>query len=302
MQILLTGESSLAFLLCVALSFLLFMALRSLRLLISLLFSIVRFFRRGVFRFNTGFVISVLACAFLLWGFRFQAAQLTADIKQRWISPTYILPQDTSAWALNRYETELDRHVSPAQSELIRRRTREIAARIGSTPRAIYEVAFSECGLNPFAFNVSQKTGDTLAAGWIQFTRVGIRSLTIEGKPATFARVKQACRERDAALMMDLTEQYLVNAAAGRPLPNSTELYTAIFAPSYIGEPESKVLYSGHENPSYYLNSVLDGRRFYSRTQADGSEKIFWYRKPDGAITKQDLRLHLAWKCSKFLN
>ena len=37
MQIVLTGESSLAFLLCLVLSFLLFMALRSFRLLISLL-------------------------------------------------------------------------------------------------------------------------------------------------------------------------------------------------------------------------------------------------------------------------
>jgi len=258
--------------------------------------------RKAFLRLSIKTGLFYVFCGLAIFLFRPQVVDAIQYAERNWLSPTYLLPQDTSAWALSRYEAELDRHVSPEQSELIRRRTREIAARIGCPPRAIYEVAFSECGLNPFAVNINRATGDTLAAGWIQFTRAGVKGLTINGRPATFADAKAACVRRDAGLMMDLTEQYLVRAAAGRPLPNSTEVYTAIFAPYFIGAPESQVLYSGHENPAYYLNSVLDGRRFSSKKMADGSEKILWSRKPDGAITKQDLRLHLAWKCAKFLN
>lgn len=301
LQIFLTGEASLALLVCLVLAVLLLTALKFTRRAKQIVFRALTLIRALFLRPNrTNLILTGCLAAFLFIG-RFQAAQIVQVIKQRWVSPTFITAQDTSAWATSRYESELDRHLSERQSETVKRRTRETAARIGATPGAIYQVAQSECGLDPFAFNINKRTGDTLAAGWIQFTPAGLRGLLINGMPATFARVKQACRERDVELIMDLTDQYLIRAAAGRPLSTGAEIYTAIFAPSAIGKPASTVLYSGHENPAYYLNEGLDGRRFTSRMMPDGREKIFWTRKPDGAITKNDLRLHLAWKCAMFL-
>ncbi len=207
-------------------------------------------------------------------------------VEQNWISPAYVTPQDTSSWALSQYESAMERKLSPGEADIVKRRTREIAAKVGSTPQAIYEVAYSECGLNPFCIRT-----DGIAAGWLQFTRTGLAGLGV-----SLDEVKRACYNRDATFVMDLSERYLIRAANGHPLPTSADVYTAVFAPSFVGQPESTILYSGHNRPSYFLNAGLDGHKYRMK-----GNKLVWFREPDGAITISDLRLALAAKRCKFL-
>ena len=225
-------------------------------------------------------------CGLALYPFRLDLKEAIQYAENNWIAPTYISPSDTSAWALSQYEAHLEKQVTPDEADIIKRRTREIAARVGSTPLAIYEVAYSECGLNPFVIRT-----DGVAAGWIQFTRAGLSGLGV-----SLEEVKAACQSRDAAFIMDLTERYLVMAANGHPLPTSTEIYTAVFAPSFVGREESCILYQGFNRPSYFLNAGLDGHKY----RREGN-RIVWYRDPDGTITIKDLRLALMAKRAKFL-
>lgn len=207
-------------------------------------------------------------------------------VENNWIDPVYVTPADTSAWALSQYEAALERKLSPGEAETVKRRTREIAAKVGGTPQAIYEVAYSECGLNPFCIR-----NDGIAAGWLQFTRAGL-----DGLGVSLDEVKRACYNRDAAFIMDVSEKYLVRAAGGHALPTSTDIYTAVFAPAFVGMPESTILYQGHNRPSYFLNAGLDGHKYRM-----SGNKLVWFREPDGAITINDLRLALAAKRCKFL-
>lgn len=212
-------------------------------------------------------------------------------VENNYLHPVYITPADTSAWALSRYEAALEKNLSPGEAEIVKRRTRETAARVGSTPLAIYEVAYSECGLNPFCIRK-----DGIAAGWLQFTRAGL-----EGLGVSLDEVKRACHDRDAAFIMDVSERYLVRAANGHALPTSTDIYTAVFAPAFVGQPENTILYSGKDRPSYFLNAGLDGHKYRVKRLPDGREKLVWYRSPDGAITINDLRWALAARRALFL-
>lgn len=203
-------------------------------------------------------------------------------------APAYVVG-DTSAHTLAIYEAELSKRCDTYEAEIVKRRTREIAAKVGTTPLSIYEVAYSECGLNPF-----QVRTDGIAAGWIQFTRAGVAGI------ATMEEVKAACQRRDIEKMMDWTEVYLARAAAGRPLGDATGVYTAVFAPGFIGAADATVLYAGFENPAYALNDCLDG--YYTKQAADGRQQIFRSRGMcDGKITVGDLRLHLEAKKSRLL-
>lgn len=208
-------------------------------------------------------------------------------VEENLIHPVYVTPQDTSAWALSQYEAALERKLSPGESDIVKRRTREIAAKVGSTPQAIYEVAYSECGLNPFCIRT-----DGIAAGWLQFTRAGLEGLNV-----SLDDVKRACYNRNADFVMDVSERYLVRAAGGHPLLTSADVYTAVFAPSFVGMTDSTILYSGRNRPSYFLNAGLDGHKYRM-----SGNKLVWFREPDGAITISDLRLALAAKRFKFLS
>lgn len=200
------------------------------------------------------------------------------------IQPAYVTG-DTSRHALAIYEAELDRHCDSYEAAVVKRRVREIAAKIGSTPLAVMEVAYSECGLNPF-----QVRKDGIAAGIIQFTRAGAQGIT------TLEAVKEACKRRDVERMMDWTETYLVNAAAGRALPDATAVYVAVFAPGHIGADDGRVLYEGWNNPSYRLNDCFDG--YY----VEQSGRIIRSRGAmDGRITIAELRLHLEAKKARLL-
>lgn len=286
-QIMLSDQDyALRFLLCIVLVLVILQALKIAREAFFLLCACVRAARRLIVKMTprrwllTGIVagcftpLTPVAVVGIQWA------------ENNWLHPLYVTPQDTSAWALSRYEAALEKKLSPGEAETVKRRTREIAARVGSSPQAIYEVAYSECGLDPFCIRK-----DGIAAGWLQFTAVGL-----SGFGVSLDQVKAACRRRDAAFIMDLSERYLIFWAKGRPLPTSTEVYTAVFAPSHFGEPDEAVLYSGWDRPSYLLNAGLDGHKYRMK-----GNKLVWFREPDGAITINDLRLALAAKRCKFL-
>lgn len=221
--------------------------------------------------------------------FRLEISDALQVLEQR-INPAFVT-SDTSRHALAVYEAELSRRVDTYEAQVIRRRTEEMAAKVGSTPLAIYEVAFSECGLNPFEIRKDGK-----AAGWIQFTRSGLIGL-----PATLEQVKEMCRRRDVEGIMDLTEQYLISRAAGRPLPAAVDVYTAVFAPAFVGREEDAVMYSGWSNDAYALNMGLDG--YFTEVTADGRQRIVRsLARCDGKITIRDLRLHLEAKKSRLLS
>ena len=276
---------------CLLVVFLAAQALKIVSKTLSLLRLCVHTARTWIIQMNMKRMALYTLCAACLMPVKPQAVTALEWVENNWIDPVYVTPADTSAWALSRYEAALEKNLSPGEAETVKRRTRETAARVGSTPLAIYEVAYSECGLNPFCIRK-----DGIAAGWIQFTAVGLQGLGV-----SLERVKQACRNRETGLIMDLTEAYLVQASAGRPLPTSTDIYTAIFAPSFVGREGSAVLYSGWNRPSYFLNAGLDGHKYRVKRLPDGREKLVWYRSPDGAITINDLRWALAAKRAMFL-
>lgn len=182
------------------------------------------------------------------------------------------------------YEDEIRRHTSPAEFQIVRDSTRATAERIGSTPVAIYEAAYLECGLNPFRVR-----DDRVAAGWIQFTRVGLQGLGVSLEQAI-----SACQRRDAALIMRLTDTYLRRKADRLPqgvsLANTIDLYLAIFAPAHIGAGPDRVVYAGFSNPAYYKNSGLDGWHLDNGVIVRGRSRV------DGKITAYEIYLALERK------
>jgi len=73
------------------------------------------------------------------------------------------------------YEKEILKYTTPLQAQIIAKRSEEIATKVNTSVSCIYEVAYLECGLNPF--NVRS---DLVAAGWIQFTRRGLKTLLLQ--------------------------------------------------------------------------------------------------------------------------
>jgi len=200
------------------------------------------------------------------------------------MQPAYVTGDTSRALAI--YEAELQKWCDPYELQVVKDRTRAIAARVGCSPLAIYEVAYSECGLDPFRIRT-----DGVAAGWIQFTRVGLTGLgeTLEG-------VKAACKRRDVVRIMDLTDAYLVSRAKDVPLVDAAGVYTCVFAPGHVGSPDGQVLYQGWGNPAYRMNDIFDG--YY----IDGRGRIIRSRAAmDGRITIGEMRLHLEAKKSRLL-
>ena len=186
------------------------------------------------------------------------------------------------------YENEIRRHTTPQEFQIVRDSTAAIAARIGSTPLAIYETAYLECGLNPFRVR-----DDRVAAGWIQFTRVGLSGLGI-----SLEQVIAGCQSRDAAFIMRLTDEYLCRKAdrlpQGASLLNTIDLYLAVFAPAHIGADPDRVVYAGFSNPAYYKNSGLDGWKVENGKIVRGEK--------DGKITAEEIHFCLERKKALLIN
>ena len=184
----------------------------------------------------------------------------------------------------------------PISKDVVVTRTREIAAKLNCSPTAIYAVALNECGLNPFRIR-----DDGVAAGWIQFTRIGLSSLICRERTWTLEDVKQACKEKNASLIMDLTEVYLLKRFATfskEKQVTALQVYLAVFKPSMLGKDTSKepVLYEGYNNRSYYLNAGLDG--WYL---TDENEILHSRSHNDGIITVGELDLCMHAKVQRLV-
>lgn len=276
----------------VLLAVLILQAIKLAREAFSLFWAALLWLRSLLLRRTKGNAFLVAFAGLLLFSFRASVHDALQEVEVNYLSPVYIDAADTSAWALSKYEAHMEKQLSEREADIVKRHTRELAARLGCSPLAIYEVAYSECSLNPFTIRK-----DGIAAGWIQFTAAGLSGLGV-----SLDEVKAACRRRDTEYIMGLTDRYMTRAAQGLPLPTSTEVYMAIFAPAKLSQPGNPVLYQGRNNPAYYLNEGLDGYAPIAQPMADGRTRIHWVRRPDGAITKEDMRLLLAAKRHKFLN
>lgn len=236
-------------------------------------------------KIGTAIKTAVIACA--LWLFSGAISDALQYIEQYYLNPVYYTTTapDTLEM-LAQYEAEIRKHTDGFEFDVLKNETEKTAVAIGSTPLAIYETAYLECGLNPFRVR-----DDGVAAGWIQFTRAGLAGLDIDGQKYTLEQVRSACRARDIRLIMRLTDAYLKrkHERAGRiPLNNGIDLYLAVFAPAHIGAPPEQIVYEGRGNPAYDLNSGLDG------WEVDGGKIV--RGRCDGRITVFEIFLCLTRK------
>ncbi len=299
-QYLLQQDTWLRWIACILLVYVFLLALRIVRGLLRQLFRMLKSSYRFTFIWGWRNLLGIAALGTLLWAFSNPLIDLLQEIEQRYLTPVYIdeFSQRSEAHLTAIYEAELGKRVDPYQKTVIVRRTREMAAKIQSTPLAIYEAAYLECGLKPF-----EVRSDLVAAGWIQFTRAGLQSLRYQGQPVRFEAVLQACREQNVEFIMDLTELYLLRKyerSGKKSLHNTIDLYLALFAPVHIGAPSSQVVYQGFDNPSYYKNAGLDG--WYTATTSSGRQQIFHKRSAcDGRITIWEIFLALEAKKNRLL-
>ena len=223
--------------------------------------------------------------------------------EQTWLTPIYLAPieADTSSEAAAAYTRRIGRNLGPSDYALFLRRTAEIAAKCGSTPLCFYEVYQCECGCNPYAVNedtIRDKVGrfiriDTVAAGPIQFTRVGVSGLVLNGEAVTMRQVKDAIIQKRLGFLMDLQELYMARASGGKALTRPCDVYTAVFMPAFVGKGMETVLASRWSGNTqfYWQNLGLDGY------QLDGKGRVlFLPSSRDGVITIKDLALCLAAK------
>lgn len=265
---------------CLAIAAAVWLLWRVVRISIGGLLALVR---RVWGRSKAGPVLWVGFLSVVLWGFSGALVDVLQDVEVRYLNPVYVGGHSPDSAALVAiYEREIQRHTTPAEFATVKRWTEATARRIGSTPLAIYEAAYLECGLNPFRVRE-----DRVAAGWIQFTRVGLQGLGV-----SLEQVIGACRARDVETIMRLSDAYLTRKAekapAGASLANTIDLYLAIFAPAYIGRAPEAVVYAGLNTPAYYKNSGLDG------WTVDGGKII--RGKKDGRITVREIWLCLERK------
>jgi hypothetical protein len=230
---------------------------------------------------------ATLALCLFLW--RLQVSDALQYVEQMYIAPVYAV-SDTSTHALACFESKAKKYLDSYEFETFKTETASIAAQTGSTPLAFYMVYLSECGMNPFIIR-----DDGNAAGPIQFTRTGLEGLKINDKPATIDMVKAMCVKRDIVGLMRLTREYMIDRAKGKPLQRPCDVYTCVFAPSFVGADESTVLYQGYQNPQYYKNAGLDGYRIVNRRY------IRLNAYCDGKLTISDLQISLEAKKAALL-
>ena len=235
---------------CVAVAVAAFQALRMVSAMWSLLRALTGLLIVPVWKI--GFWVKSIAAGALLFLFSDNLHDLLQEVECRYWSPVYVGERAGEAERVAVYEGLIRKHTDSYEFSILKRWTTETAAKINSTPAAIYETALLECGLNPFRVR-----DDLVAAGWIQFTSAGCRGLGV-----TKEQVIAACRNRDIETIMRLTDAYLVRRweQAGKPdMRNTIDLYLAVFAPAHIGRAPEQVVYKGYNNAAYYKNAGLDG-------------------------------------------
>lgn len=194
----------------------------------------------------------------ILLAFSVQFSDLCQDIEQMAIDPDFLgqasMVDDGEMKQL--YENKIFKKFRQDEGwkfTVLKKRTEEMAEKLGTTPLAIYETADLECGCDPFNIRA-----DGVAAGWIQFTRVGCKGLGV-----ALDQVIAECKARNINFVMDLTEKYLIRKkngmTEGATLANGIDLYLAVFAPAHIGRGPQVVVYKGYDNPEYFKNAGLDG-------------------------------------------
>ncbi len=300
LQYLLRQDGWVAWLVCLVLVFFLVTLLRVFRFGLHMALRSIRQGYRFTFSWGKRHLLFMLLTGTLLWLCSDWLISGLQEIEQRYLHPVYVNEfgslSEEHLTAI--YEAELAKKVDPYQQEVVIKRTREIAAKIKSTPLTIYQCAHLECGLDPFTVR-----RDKVAAGWIQFTRAGISGLRYQGKAVPYESVLQACAVKDAVFIMNLTEVYLnyQYQRAGRiPLDNTIDLYLALFAPALIGAEYDQVVYQGYGNPSYYKNDGLDG--WFIADTGDGRKQIFHKdAAKDGKITILEMFLALESKKNKLV-
>lgn len=299
-QHLLQQDAWMRWIACIMLAYALLQGWRIVRLVIQYSVRFLKKSYRFVFVWGKRNWIIIAVLGTLLWALSNPIIDLLQEIEQRFLYPVYVdeFNRLSEEHLTAIFEAELGKRVDPYQKSVVIRRTRETAARIASIPLAIYEAAYLECGLKPF-----EVRSDLVAAGWIQFTRAGLGSLSYKGKPVRFDDVLQACKTRNIEFMMDLSELYLVRKyeqSGKKPLHNTIDLYLAVFAPAFIGAPHDRVVYQGFDNPSYYKNAGLDG--WYAQPDAMGRRQIFNKRsRRDGKITIEEIYLALESKKNRLI-
>jgi hypothetical protein len=148
-------------------------------------------------------------------------------------------------------------------------RTRSLANELQIPAHFIYQTALAECALNPLTVRT-----DGVAAGWIQFTRVGLSGISTE----SLADVKEYCKNGQISHIMDLTDKYVRYHVKDKKITRAVDFYLVVFSPANLGRGNDAVLYEGENNPAYYLNDGFDG----------------YIQKLDGRIVRS--RKHIDYK------
>lgn len=203
-------------------------------------------------------------------------------VATRFISPVVIHNTITEedAFALR---AELRSKVDAHTYEQVMAWTDSTSKAIGCSVEDILAVALLECGLNPFLVRE-----DKVAAGWLQFTRVGLVSHKV-----SLDRVIRACKEKDVEFIMSLSHLYLTQKAnrSSKPVNTAIDVYLAVFAPSKIGADGKEILYDGANNPAYYMNKGLDGWKL-------SSSGVIYRSARDERITVEELYLAMMRRVS----
>lgn len=240
-------------------------------------------FANGVIACVIGIVLSV---------FRNDVSDYLQAFEQTALNPVYqfeYTPDD--AQAVRILEAEIQKKIGTEQFNTLKAHTLAVADSLGCNPLTVYQIALSECDLNPFVIR-----DDGVAAGWMQLTNNGCEGLKLDGSPVTMHIVKAACRAKNIDYIMRSSSAYLLDRANGKTITGMKDFYMLVFAPAFVGAADNVVLYQGYNNPSYYLNSGFDG--YY----LDSAGRICRLNKmKDGKITAGEVALHVQKKYINFI-
>lgn len=248
-------------------------------------------FARYFIRLTLWNALKAVFVGFSLVIFSPQLSDVLQGFEQTKLNPVYRFETADEKDAVLKFETAIQKNIGAAQFETVRKYCVMAADSLGCSLLDIYAVALSECGLNPYAIH---RKG--CAAGFTQLTNAGCAGLQLNGEPVTLEKVKQACKNRDIQYIMETAFIYWIDRAKGRKCVDLRDFYMLVFAPAFVGCKSDAVLYSGAENPKYYMNEVFDGYFI------DSNDRICRLNKyKDYQITAGEVELHVTRKKIEFL-